>query len=256
VTGHPPCGEIRHALAVYVLGAIEPADRRVLDDHLAGCPDCRQELAGLAGLPALLRRVSPDEAAGLSGPAPADRGGNGQAVTALLRKAGHARRRDLRAKAAFAAAAGVIAGVGLLAGWQLVRPAAAPAAPVAFIGQGPVSTVHAVSQRTQAHATVAYAAAPWGLRLAVRVSGIPAGTACEIAVVGGRGEQLIAGGWTIGTGAATWYPASTSVPLSQVRGFVIYAGTRIEVFVPISHPQSERSGPIVRDTGMHYLARN
>jgi anti-sigma factor RsiW len=40
-----------------VLGAIEPADRAVLERHLGGCPRCRAELASLAGLPALLRRV-------------------------------------------------------------------------------------------------------------------------------------------------------------------------------------------------------
>ena len=59
---HRPCGELREALAVYVLGAIEPADRSVVDRHLPGCADCRDELAGLAALPALLRRVSVAEA--------------------------------------------------------------------------------------------------------------------------------------------------------------------------------------------------
>jgi Putative zinc-finger len=63
---HRPCGELREALAVDVLGAIEPADRGVLDRHLAGCADCQGELAGLAGLPALLRRVSVEEATALA----------------------------------------------------------------------------------------------------------------------------------------------------------------------------------------------
>jgi predicted lipoprotein with Yx(FWY)xxD motif len=41
---------------VYLTGAILPAERVVVVRHLAGCADCRAELAGLAGLPALLRR--------------------------------------------------------------------------------------------------------------------------------------------------------------------------------------------------------
>jgi len=56
------CREIRHALGVYVLGAIEPGDRTLVDEHLTTCADCREELASLAGLPALLRRVPTAEA--------------------------------------------------------------------------------------------------------------------------------------------------------------------------------------------------
>ena len=55
------CTEARLSLGVYVLGAIDPAERTLVDAHLLTCRDCRDELAGLAGLPALLARVNPDE---------------------------------------------------------------------------------------------------------------------------------------------------------------------------------------------------
>jgi predicted anti-sigma-YlaC factor YlaD len=51
------CGEIRQALGVYLLGAIGPADRSAVSGHLAGCADCREVLARLAGLPGLLGNV-------------------------------------------------------------------------------------------------------------------------------------------------------------------------------------------------------
>ena len=50
------CADIRPLLGVYLTGAIAPADRAVVVGHLAACADCRTELAGLAGLPGLLRR--------------------------------------------------------------------------------------------------------------------------------------------------------------------------------------------------------
>ena len=50
------CAGMRPLLGVYLTGAIAPADRAVVVRHLAGCADCRAELAGLAGLPGLLRR--------------------------------------------------------------------------------------------------------------------------------------------------------------------------------------------------------
>jgi len=64
------CAGIRSQLGVYLTGAIAPADRAAVVRHLAACADCRAELAGLAVLPALLRRppvraaaqASPDDA--------------------------------------------------------------------------------------------------------------------------------------------------------------------------------------------------
>ena len=50
------CAGIRPQLGVYLTGAIAPADRVVVVRHLTACASCRVELAGLAGLPALLRR--------------------------------------------------------------------------------------------------------------------------------------------------------------------------------------------------------
>ena len=50
------CADVRLQLGVYVFGAITPADRAIVVWHLDGCPHCRDELAGLAGLPGLLLR--------------------------------------------------------------------------------------------------------------------------------------------------------------------------------------------------------
>jgi predicted lipoprotein with Yx(FWY)xxD motif len=61
------CAGIRSQLGVYLTGAIAPADRAAVVRHLAACADCRAELAGLAALPALLRRP-PVRAAALASP--------------------------------------------------------------------------------------------------------------------------------------------------------------------------------------------
>jgi predicted anti-sigma-YlaC factor YlaD len=51
------CAATRVDLGVYVLGAIDLDDRAKVDEHLQACPRCRGELASLAAIPALLRRV-------------------------------------------------------------------------------------------------------------------------------------------------------------------------------------------------------
>ncbi len=53
----PACRGIRLLLGVYVVGAIDPAERAIVDEHLGQCSACRDELASLAGLPAMLSRV-------------------------------------------------------------------------------------------------------------------------------------------------------------------------------------------------------
>ena len=57
------CPQWRHEAAAYVLGALTPGDRRRYEAHLRSCPACRGEgVAGLAGLPGLLRRLSAQQA--------------------------------------------------------------------------------------------------------------------------------------------------------------------------------------------------
>jgi hypothetical protein len=49
--------------AAYVLGALPSHERLAFESHLAGCADCRAEVADLAGIPGLLARVTPDDLA-------------------------------------------------------------------------------------------------------------------------------------------------------------------------------------------------
>jgi predicted lipoprotein with Yx(FWY)xxD motif len=116
------CAGIRSLLGVYLTGAIAPADRAAVLRHLAACADCRAELAGLAALPALLRR--PPVQAAVQAPAaddevPGDTGaaGSGEGPRRLARL-GTRRRRRHRRRWLLAAAALVLA-VAAAAGWAL-----------------------------------------------------------------------------------------------------------------------------------------
>jgi hypothetical protein len=234
VNSHGQCGEVRQSLAVYVLGAIEPAARDVVDRHLADCASCRDELAGLAALPALLRRVSPQEMSAL---VDADTRGSrpvaqpsGPALRHLLVQAGRNRRR-FRTRATAAAAVGLLAGAGAIAGWHAAYPAVQR--PVARSAPVWAVTADAINPRTHVSATVRYEARPWGLVLSAQVTGIPVGTTCQLDVISARGQVTPAGGWTIASGQANWYPASSPVKPSDVRGFAVSSGSRILVTVPV-----------------------
>jgi predicted lipoprotein with Yx(FWY)xxD motif len=131
------CAGIRSQLGVYLTGAIAPADRAAVVRHLAACADCRAELAGLAALPALLRRPpvqaaaqalpADDETADDTGADGAD--GRGEAppwrlarrITRLRR-----RRRWLLAAAALVLAAAAGTGLALRLPGPFKSPAPAP----------------------------------------------------------------------------------------------------------------------------------
>ena len=48
-------------LGAYVLGALEPGERRRVEEHVDGCPFCTAELVEFRALPALLDRVTPED---------------------------------------------------------------------------------------------------------------------------------------------------------------------------------------------------
>jgi Putative zinc-finger len=229
------CGGLRRELGVYVVGAIAGAERRAIDDHLASCPDCRRELAELAGLPGLLARVPVIEAEGLVGPE-----GNGSAdelridasLGSLLRRAADYRRHGRWPWLAAAAAAGLLAGAGAVAAGRAMMTA--PAQHPAAIAQA-VSTARGTNPQTKASAIVRYVAEPWGVELYIQVSGVPVGTKCTFQVDGTNGQASAAGSWVVVSGQEnTWYSASSSVWASGIRGFAVTAGatTLVRVNIP------------------------
>jgi hypothetical protein len=54
--------------AAYVLGALDPAQRREFEEHLGTCPTCQAAVADLAGMPGLLAQVPPGEVLAMDHP--------------------------------------------------------------------------------------------------------------------------------------------------------------------------------------------
>jgi len=232
MTATMDCSEARLSLGVYVLGAIDPAERALVDAHLAHCRECRDELAGLAGLPALLARVSKEEAVALAaddrrpaweedGLEPPDK----LVATVLDLTAARRRRRRWRESLLGAAAALIIA-AGVFAGLRVTSappPSAQQVLP--YPGAPSGSWQLAAGQSRGMDATVRYVQMAWGTLLTAKVSGIPEGTTCQIWVIAGGKAPILAGSWTVRWNEGeVWYPASAAVPAQSVQKFVITVG--------------------------------
>jgi hypothetical protein len=222
------CADTRQALGVYVLGAIDPAERALVDAHVAGCPDCRDELDGLAGLPALLSRVGADEIgrmnlADIELP-PGDEEPPEDFADSLVSLTAARRRRHRRWQMLAAAAAVVIAAGGAAASYQLVNGAPAgasaePAPPASWQTAKTTSTMNGIN------ATIRYSKLSWGVAYDVQITGIPAGTTCQLWVTDAQGVHLLSAGWTVSSrDPDPWYPGSSWVPAGQVKGMDVTAG--------------------------------
>lgn len=225
----PTCRSLRELLGVYVVGAIDPAERAVVDAHLDHCDDCREELAGLAVLPALLHRISPADAERLlDAEAPGDDGPaelSPDLLPSLLRRVASRRRsRRLRAALTLAAVTLVVVG-GTAAVTSALSPPQANRAPqdVASARSGVVD------------AMVRYGKSQWGpgTEMFVRVRGLAEGSRCTFWVVTKSGLRDFAGAWSVGpAGYRLWYPAAVNVRKSSISEFVLTTAVGQMVTIP------------------------
>lgn len=219
----PACREIRQLLGVYVVGAIDPAERVYVDEHLGECPQCRDELAGLAGLPAMLSRVPAADVERLSfepSGLPEMTEPPAELLNSLLRRVTAKRRTRLwRGAVAIAASVAVAAGAAVTA-----TELAGAASRVNDVASG-------VNPQTHVAAVVDYAPTPWsGTEMRVQVSGIPPGTTCKFLI---NGHTVVAT-WTVRApyGQKAWYTEYSKVRVSAVHSFQIKSGGQVLVNIP------------------------
>lgn len=178
-------------LGAHVLGLLDPAQSRAVEEHLAGCPECRREWEELFEMVDLLDNVPPE--AFLDGPPD----GGDLLLQRTLRQvrdeAGARRRRRALALvgAAAVALAAVLAGgvaIGRTTAPPVVAAAPAPSADAMVLtggGDPGVSMTATVSP-----------AAGW-VRLRATVVGVPAGERCRLVVVAADGRREVAGSWLV-----------------------------------------------------------
>ena len=239
MNGSADCRDIRHALGVYVLGAIDPAERSVVDAHLSTCPECREELAGLAGLPALLRRIPVGEAQQLADDDVDELPGAGlpgaevpseEMLRSLLARTTRARQARRWRGLAAAAAVVLVAGAAGAAGWSAIHDSEGDADSSAVAAHFTSAT--ATNPATHVAATVRYAAKDWGTVLDTQVKNVPTGARCQLVVTDSSGHSTVVGGWTTSYDeAGVWYPGSAPIALDSVRSFEITSQGKVLVTV-------------------------
>ena len=213
MTGMAGCREIRRALGVYVLGAIDPAERAEVDEHLATCLECREELASLAGLPAMLRKVPMVEVERLSAyDQDPELAGvpSAQMLTSLVTRTSNVRRIHRWRTLAAAAAVAIVA----LGGGAAIASALQPSRPAAVALHW-----HTAGGGAEAvHLTVMYRPVASGTVAKANVTGAPPGSVCQLLATDSQGHVSVLGSWVFWS-RSEWYPASTWLSSTSLRSF-------------------------------------
>jgi anti-sigma-K factor RskA len=201
----PEHQQLREALGAYVLGALDPAERRHLERHLKGCRDCTDELARLSPLPGLLGRVSEREVrAGLL--VPSDDLLDG--IIGQLAREERLLRTQVRRWRLAAVAAAVVALVTAVVAVAPWRPA--PDRVIAAVD--PIA-----ADATAVTGQAAAIAWEWGTTVELRVEDLPRRDGYVLWAVADDGRRERAGTWGVTQSGRAYVRGASSIARSELR---------------------------------------
>ncbi len=223
--------------AAYVLGSLSAADRREFEAHLAGCPQCREAVAELSGVPALLSQLGGAEVASIQSineSSPALRSGaatpemSPELLPSLLAAVRFRRRRSRLTTWTASAAAAVVLGLGVFFGVQTYSSApaqqvTASAEPMAQVGTNLLTSTVSLSNQH------------WGTFIDLRCVCLAPPDAhhdtLAMVVVGRDGSKTRLATWVAEPGHTATPAGSISTPMDQIAAVQVVAADSGQVLL-------------------------
>lgn len=191
------------ALGAYLVGSLDSRERTSVEAHLAGCTQCREELASLAPLPGLMSRITLDEA--VSGPPPVD-----DAMLERLLVSASTERSVARHRRWLAGAAAAVVLVGT------------PLAGVAVYHSATATHWHtAVASAGRLHMRVEMAPASNGTALTLALSGVKPEEHCELVAVSDTGASEVASSWVASYSGTAVIRGTTAISYKHLKTLLI-----------------------------------
>ena len=211
--------------AAYVLGSLSSAERREFEAHMGTCKPCRDAVAEISGMPALLSRLDSDEVAQIdelgqaaSAPPPL----RPELLTSLLKRVAWRRRRSRVLTWAVAAAAAAVLVVGVFVAWRSNPAMPSPDQPRASAS---ALVMTPVAKPSELSATITLDSHRWGTQIEMicmygaeskTADSDEAGDKLAMVVVGRDGSQTQLATWVALAGVSASPVGSTSMTLDQI----------------------------------------
>jgi anti-sigma factor RsiW len=217
--------------AAYVLGSLSASDRREFEAHMATCPACREAVADLSGVPALLSQLDRDLVAsiGEAGPAPEM---SPELLPSLLASVRFRRRRTRVVTWVASAAAAVVLAVGVFAGIQgYTSSSPGSSSQQAAPSNQPMSQVGT----TLLTSTVQLSSQHWGTAINMQCVCLAPLNAhhdtLAMVVVGRDGSQTRLATWVAVPGHTATPAGSISTPVDQIAAVQVVAADSGQVLL-------------------------
>lgn len=175
------------SLGAYVLGALDAGDRSELEEHLAGCEDCRRELVSFAGLPGLMGRLSLTE---VQQKEPTPSAALQVSTLAAIQSEQDSFRRTVR-RWRVVAGGGLAAAVAACVALILVLTSSGPAVVDAATVRRDLTAATGVSSR----GSLSLLSKPWGTQVHLVLSDLPRTGAFSVRTIDDEGRQSTAATW-------------------------------------------------------------
>jgi len=216
------------SLGAYVLGALDDRERDRVDDHVAGCSACREELEALIPVRSYLTRVSREELLELDAPGPP------AALMSRLRAAMRADRRRAARRRVVAVAVLAAAVTAAVIAWRAGEGRPGDRPPV--VAAPAVATADAA---TGVRATVAATPRAWGTELHVRLRGAEPGERCRLVARARDGRSDVAATWWTTYGGSAELTGAAAIPAPDLVALDVMtsAGHRL-----LRIPMNRRAG--------------
>jgi hypothetical protein len=213
------------SLGAYVLDALDDGERDRVDDHVAACDQCREELEALIPVRSYLARVSWEELCALESQAVPPPALYTRLLTAVRAERRRARRRRVAAVAALAAVTALA-----FVGWRAAEDR---------LAGDPAPVASATTARTGVRASVAATPRPWGTELRVRLSGAAPGERCRLVARARDGSTEVAGTWWTTYSGSADVTGAAAIPAADLVALdvVTNAGRRL-----IRVPMNQQAG--------------
>jgi hypothetical protein len=206
-------------LGAYLLGGLDAADREAFEAHLEHCGACREELANLERLPALLDVLPVPDAVALTVVSSLAAAPDAPAPVPLLAKLARRRRTSRRRWTAFVGAvAAVCLALGIVAGPLLARPPQPDA-------------TYSVQSGGGLQFSIDLARKTWGTELAVNGSSLPQDGTLSLWVRDRAGGEDRACAWTATPSGRVKVTGATPIQLGSISSVELRDGTQSAVAV-------------------------
>lgn len=229
--GREDCRDWRELLGAHALGQLEGDERAGLEAHLDGCAHCRDELALLQPVAAMLPHADPAQFEAAAPQPPPELGGRIAAMIAgERREAERRRKRRLFGGFAFGSAAAALAAVALAI---FVLGGGGEGHPGEHVRFSSLPAGVRIDATLEPHA--------YGTEIHMYVHGIASGTLCTVSLRGPDGVSYPAGTFRYRWGDDSDAVLSSALDLSRTRAISVRAGDRTFVAPLESEPTAART---------------